>query len=280
MYKLELLLDNYQCTFDSILSKNILENIEVFKNTSNIYTISSSSKDETILKIADIITEFIIDCYEKNIIKLLVSTDYSYFSNLEKEMIIDKTIDLLTCNKNDFIKTLVVLKRRFQIKQCILNFLSENSYIDISGFVKFRLSEYKNLLSELIEKVINEFKIQNEYKEFIAMLKFFVDTQKNRVSKLHIIFEKDGEYTILNEHNKNITSDCFKDFLTEQQSRSLTNEDLLISSLISLAPKKIIIHIATQNYSKKILSTIEQIFTNKVILDETLPYLELINTKG
>ena len=280
MYNLELFLESHQNTFDSILSKNIFENIKVTKNTSNTYSFSSDSQNDVLLKISDIITDFIIECYEKTIIKSLVSNDYSYFSNSEKEMIINKTLELLTSSKNEFIKILVVLKRRFHIKQCILNFLSENSYIDISGFIKFRLYEYKNLLSELIEKVINEFKIQNEYKEFIAMLKFFVDTQKDRVSKLHIIFEKDGEYTLLNEHNKNITSECFKDFLSEQSNRALTNEDLLISSLISLAPKKIIIHLATQNYNKKILSTIEQIFTNKVILDEALPCLELINTKG
>ena len=135
----------------------------------------------------------------------------------------------------------------------------------------------KALLSELIEKNINEIKIQNEYKEFIAMLKFFVDTQKNRSPKLHVIFEKDGEYTILNEHNKNITADCFTDFIKDNQNHTLSNEDLLISSLISLAPKKLIIHLSGENYNKKILSTIEQIFTNKVILNESIPTLQLVN---
>ena len=135
----------------------------------------------------------------------------------------------------------------------------------------------KALLSELIEKNINEIKIQNEYKEFITMLKFFVDTQKNGSPKLHVIFEKGGEYTILNEHNKNITADCFTDFIKDNQNHALSNEDLLISSLISLAPKKLIIHLSGENYNKKILSTIEQIFTNKVILNESIPTLQLVN---
>ena len=174
-------------------------------------------------------------------------------------------------------KILVSLKRRFLIKQCILKFISENSYLNLTGFIQFRLIEYKKLLSELIEKVINDFKIQNEYNEFIAMLKFFVDTQKNRISKLHIIFEKNGEYTILNEHNNNITTECFKDFLNDSQNNSLSNEDLLISSLITLAPKKIIIHLADEHYNKKILSTIEHIFTNKVVINETIPTLQLIS---
>ena len=139
MYNLELFLESHQNTFDSILSKNIFENIKVTKNTSNTYSFSSDSQNDVLLKISDIITDFIIECYEKTIIKSLVSNDYSYFSNSEKEMIINKTLELLTSSKNEFIKILVVLKRRFHIKQCILNFLSENSYIDISGFIKFRL---------------------------------------------------------------------------------------------------------------------------------------------
>ena len=170
----------------------------------------------------------------------------------------------------------MLLKRRFLIKQCVLKFISENSSLHLPGFINFRLSEYKNLLSELIEKNINEIKVQNEYKEFIAMLRFFVDTQKNRSPRLHIIFEKDGEYIILNEHNKDITADCFADFIKDNHNHTLSNEDLLISSLIALAPKKIIIHLASENYNKKILSTIEQIFPSKVILNESIPMLQLV----
>lgn len=276
MYNLELFLDKDYEFFNSTINKNIFTNINISKNNINSYTFSSSEKNEALLKIADIITEFIIESHELAIIKKLVQSDYSYFSNSEKDVIANKTYDLLTSGNNDIVKILVVLKRRFLIKQCILNFLSENSYMHLSGFIKFRLVEYKKLLSELIEKVINDFKVQNEYKEFIAMLKFFVDTQKNRASKLHVVFEKDGEYTILNEYNKNITTDCFKDFIKEKQNHSLSNEDLLISSLITLAPKKIIIHLTGPHYNKKILSTIEQIFTNKVVLNESVPMLQLV----
>lgn len=277
MYNLELFLDKNYESFNLIINKNILTNIKILQKDSNSYVFNFSDKDESLIKIADIITEFIIDNYEINIIKKLIHSDYSYFSNSESETIISKTHELLVSENNDIVKILVSLKRRFLIKQCILKFLSENSYMNLSGFIQFRLVEYKKLLIELIEKVINDFKVQNEYKEFIAMLKFFVDTQKKRAPKLHIIFEKDGEYTILNEYNKNITSDCFKDFITEKQEHSLNNEDLLISSLITLAPKKIIIHLTGENYNKKILSTIEQIFTNKVVLNETLPTLQLIS---
>lgn len=278
MYSLKLFLDKNSDSFDLIISKNILTNINIVKINEHNYIFDLSEKDSAMLKISDILTEFIISNRETTIIKKLINNDYAYFSTTEKDMIINKILELLnTSGNNDIAKILVSLKRRFLIKQSILNFLSNSSYIDLSGFIQFRLIEYKKLLSELIEKVIEDFKVQNEYKEFIAMLKFFVDTQKNRISKLHIIFKKDGEYTILNEHNKDITSECFKDFITEKQNHSLSNEDLLISSLITLAPKKIIIHLTGECYNKKILTTIEQIFTNKVVLNESIPLLQLTN---
>lgn len=276
MYNLELFLDKNFELFDSILEKNVLPNINFLRNNQTCYTFYLSEKDTDIIKLADIITEFIIDTYEKNIIKKILCNDYPYFSTSEKDTIISKALNLLHAENNDIVKILISLKRRFLIKQSVLNFLSGNSTMNLSGFIHFRLTEYKKLLSELIEKVINDFKLQNEYKEFIAMLKFFVDTQKNRAPKLHIIFEKNGEYTLLNEYNKNITTECFKDFIKEKQTHSLSNEDLLISSLITLAPKKLIIHLATPHYNKKILSTIEQIFVNKVTLDEAMPCLGLV----
>ena len=278
MYSLELFLEKISDSFESILNKNILNDINISKNNTNSYTFNFLDKNTALVKISDIITEFIISNYESTIIRKLVFSDYTYFSNSEKEIIINKAADLLNSENNDLVKILVSLKRRFLIKQCILKFLSENSYLHLAGFIQFRLTEYKKLLSEIIEKVINDFKIQNEYNEFIAMLKFFVDTQKNKAPRLHIIFEKNGEYTILNEYNKNITTDCFKDFLNDTENHNLNNEDLLISSLITLAPKKIIIHLTSENYNKKILSTIEQIFTNKVVINETLPTLQLVNT--
>lgn len=277
MYNLDLFLTENYNLFDLTINNNFSDNINISKISENTYTFLSTSKKFAALKISEIITEFIICNYENNIIKKIVYSDYPYFSNKEKDNIITKTIDIIAPNdNNDLAKTLIILKRRFLIKQSILNFISENSYINLSGFIQFRLIEYKKLLSDLVEKVINDLKIQNEYNEFIAMLKFFVDTQKNRVSKLHIIFEENGEYTILNECNKNITTDCFKDFLNDSQNHSLSNEDLLISSLITLAPKKIIVHLAGNSYNKKILNTIEQIFTNKVVLNESVPNLELV----
>ena len=170
---------------------------------------------------------------------------------------------------------LILLKRRFLIKQNILEYLTEETYLNLSGFIQFRLLNYKKMLVELIQKVVEDYKLQEEYKEFIDMLKFFVETQKNRCPKLHIIFEENGEYLILNERNKNITKSCFEEFIETKEQNNLNNEDVLISSLITLAPRKVFLHFESENYNKKIVNTIEQIFENKVSVSSE-PLLELV----
>ena len=92
---------------------------------------------------------------------------------------------------------------------------------------------------------------------------------------LTLVFEENGEYLIFDEKNKNITEKCFEEFIETKEQNNLNNEDLLISSLITLAPKKLCLHFESENYNKKIVNTIEQIFGNKVVVS-SMPLLELV----
>lgn len=236
-----------------------------------------SSEDEAFLKlkISEILTEYVISFEEEKMLKNLIYSDYPVFTSLEKANVLNTAEKLIKNHDNDFLRMLILLKRRFLIKQNILEYLTDNSYLNLSGFIRFRLAGYKKMLVELIQKVVEDYKLQKEYKEFIDMLKFFVETQKNRCPKLHIIFEENGEYLILNERNKNITKSCFEEFTETKEQNNLNNEDVLISSLITLAPKKVFLHFESENYNKKIVNTIEQIFENKVSVSSE-PLLELV----
>ncbi len=227
------------------------------------------------LKVAEILTEYVIENEEENLLKMLILSDYPFLNYSEKNKIFTAATWIIKNNENDFIRMLILLKRRFLVKQNILDYLKENHSINIKGFTNFRLAAYKKMLSELLQKVIEDYKAQEEYKEFINMLKYFVETQKDRCKKLHIVFEENGEYTLLNENNFDITEKCFEEFLETKEQNNLNNEDVLISSLITLAPKKLFLHFESENYNKKIVNTISQIFENKVYISSE-PLLELV----
>lgn len=246
-----------------------------FKKIINGIKFSSEDIAFLQLKVAEILTDYVIENEEENLLKMLILSDYPFLNYSAKNKIFTAATWIIKNNENDFLRMLILLKRRFLIKQNILDYLKENSSINIKGFTNFRLSAYKKMLSELIQKVIEDYKIQEEYKEFINMLKYFVETQKNRCKKLHVVFEENGEYTLLNENNFDITDKCFEEFLETKEQNNLNNEDVLISSLITLAPKKLFLHFESDNYNKKIVNTISQIFENKVYISSE-PLLELV----
>ena len=267
------LLDNAEALY-KLVEKNCCDKFSFNKVTNGI---EFSSEDISFLqlKVAEILTEYVIENEEENLLKMLILSDYPFLNYSEKNKIFTAATWIIKNNENDFLRMLILLKRRFLIKQNILDYLKENSSINIKGFTNFRLTAYKKMLSELIQKVIEDYKIQEEYKEFISMLKYFVETQKNRCKKLHIVFNENGEYTLLNENNFDITDKCFEEFLETKEQNNLNNEDVLISSLITLAPKKLFLHFESDNYNKKIVNTISQIFENKVYISSE-PLLELV----
>ena len=257
-----------------LVEKNCCDKFS-FKKIVNGIKFSSEDIAFLQLKVSEILTEYVIENEEENLLKMLILSDYPFLNYSEKNKIFTAATWIIKNNENDFLRMLILLKRRFLVKQNILDYLKENSSINIKGFTNFRLSAYKKMLSELIQKVIEDYKVQEEYKEFINMLKYFVETQKNRCKKLHIVFNENGEYTLLNENNFDITEKCFEEFLETKEQNNLNNEDVLISSLITLAPKKLFLHFESENYNKKIVNTISQIFENKVYISSE-PLLELV----
>lgn len=258
----------------NIAKKELCEKLS-FEEKDNKLIFSSEDIAFLQLKISEILTEYIISFEEEVLLKSLINLDYAFLTSSEKLNVLNTSIKLIKNHDNDFLRMLILLKRRFLIKQNILEYLSENNYLNLSGFIQFRLSSYKKMLFELIQKVVDDYKLQKEYNEFIDMLKCFVESQKNRSPKLHVIFEENGEYLILDEKNKNITKNCFEEFIETKEKNNLNNEDVLISSLITLAPRKLLLHFESENYNKKIVNTIEQIFENKVSISSE-PLLELV----
>ena len=79
--------------------------------------------------------------------------------------------------------------------------------------------------------------MENEYREFIRLLKYFVDIQEPKYENIHIIATNHGTYTLLDDRREEITNECIKEYLNEISESEINYDDLLVSSLITLAPK-------------------------------------------
>ena len=222
------------------------------------------------------ITEDIIEKYERKLLDKIINTHYFYFLNYEKMKIVDKALRRLEKNDDD-----VASLRLDIIREKLEEYDKSLESKDIlEGFVRFRLREYYSVLETVVDDAAQEYLIEREYEEFIGLLKYFLSISESKIPLLHIETTDKG-YRFFDNNRKDITYECLVDFLTPLDSTLLPEthtlqgfqldatveeevnyDDMLISTLISLSPEKILWYGADEK--SEIATTVKKIFENRV----------------
>ncbi|NLB80636.1 MAG: putative sporulation protein YtxC [Clostridiaceae bacterium] len=214
-----------------------------------------SNDDKSKEKLFNAISKSILEQYENKLISKLINQNYFYFNLPDKKNILKKAKNY--ADSETAFNALVNMKLK--------EYFSTSNSVMIDGFVNFRLSDYQNELEELIDKAVGDFIIEKEYKEFISLLKCFVDIQKPRCNVINII-PNNGSYNLYNEIWEDISDFCMKDFIKEAQTQHINSDDLLVSVLITVAPRKIYLHNCDRIKNTELVSTIRQVFLKRVTL--------------
>lgn len=211
--------------------------------------------------IAEAISDIIVNHAVNWIVSKLIGKYYYYFSQQEKEDI--RKIAYSILESEDNIETFKKVKRK-EIAKEVFDFLEENRHIDIEGFVNFRLKSFVGELSEVVDKAVDEFLMQKEYNEFVGLLKYFVELQDSKLEVLNVVVDKGGKFHLYNESYEPLSSEYIKEIAGELQEGVVTDEDALMSILITIAPQKIFFYSVNYLKNKEILDTIKKVFTNRV----------------
>ncbi len=214
---------------------------------------------------AKAIAEIIIENWEKKLIKKIIWKNYNYFKEIEKNKIY-KFAKTILKDENFLDKKNIVYQtnRKNHVKNKINDYLNTNNEIVIEGFIKFRLKEYFMELEDIVDRAVDEFLMEKEYKEFIKLLKYFVEIQEPKKEFIHVILNR-KKFDIFDKNLKTLNKDFLEDFAFEGSENDICYDDLLISVLITIAPKQIIVHRKNNNF-KEAIDTIKKIFEGKVII--------------
>ena len=143
----------------------------------------------------------------------------------------------------------------------ILQLLEENKQLSVSGVVHFRLSKYRKSLIDIVEKGIEQLAFEREKTNFIELLQYFVSLQDPVYRMVHIVYNcDDNQFKIVDECYDTINC-CLNNDLTQTFNRSeITQEDQMLSSLISIAPERIVIHDTEKKMSETFSETLKLVF--------------------
>lgn len=142
--------------------------------------------------------------------------------------------------------------------------LEKNLEISVDGFAMFAMHEYNDRIYSIVDKIIEQIRAEEEFEEFVDILRFYIKTEPPGYGVLNIVICNDNRYKYLDENKKDVTEEWIDIFYEETDDAYVSQDDMLISLLITMQPEKIIIHNIKNAVNKKLMQTIKSVFTNRV----------------
>ena len=230
-----------------------------FKNYENVIIHYKGNNTSTFLTIiTDILTNCIQIYYEPILIKHIIDYNYFYFDDIEKKIIEDNCYKYMdNTDENNF------KERKNKIWISIFDYLVQNKSMILDGFVNFRLSNYLEILDELVDYNVKQYVIEKEYAEFINLLQMYIDSKTPTINLVHLIYTN-GESILLDE--KKNTIDIKDDiFDTKYLSDiSFSSNDYTLNALLTLIPKRIELHLI--GYKDDFVDSLKSIFRNRIYI--------------
>ncbi|MGL6107287.1 putative sporulation protein YtxC [Romboutsia sp.] len=247
---------------DKTCAINLLNNERISKkmisNDDLLEIVISSEGKENINdeEIAQEITSLIVTIMKEQLLKEYIIKEYSENYKDEQGYIYKGSIELFN-QKEAFIKKSVYIK--------VYNYILNNDYINIEGFVKFRMKELGKYISDVVDVALEEYLIKKDQDEFISVLKYFIEIQEEKLDLLKVHIKEDNSFILYDKNNNKIDNIDDEEIINMVIQENLNYEDFLISTLLTLCPKKIeILDDLNNNCSMEIIDTIKSIFGDRV----------------
>ena len=214
------------------------------------------------LYISNILYNIVIEKYRKKELFNFLTETYFFLKQdeiIEVEDMIMKVLRSEENLKDD--KMIYCISKINSIIEKVKTCLEENEEINIKGFITFRMKELREDIEEIIDKVVEEYMVE---KEFVKLLKYFVDIQESKIDKINIYIHEGGGYILKDGYGNDVFSDFMKELSECRIDTEAKIEDIIISGLITNAPKQIIIHHKENCINTEFIETIVNVFGDRV----------------
>ncbi len=213
--------------------------------------------------VANALSDIIINYCEPILIQKIIKEDYFYFSKKEQSRIYDLTQRILNFSEADGKDSIFFqIKRKDFVLHKLLEYLQENNVIVLDGFLDFRLKKYISQLENAVDDAVDEYLMEKEYNEFIKLLRYFVNLQESKRNLINIVI-KNNKLFLLDDQNIMIEKDKAFDIIAKENP-DINADDIIVSTLINIAPKKIIIHGFTGKEKCEVINALFNIFEGKI----------------
>ena len=231
---------------------------------------SDEEKQKAMLSfIASLIAQFIVFDLKETLLYDLLRHNYFYFRREEREAI-------LALARQSLESRLLSHRQktyREVIERKINEYLHEQSeQLNIEGFLHFRLQDYQQELKRIVDDAVENYLMEKEYREFVRLLKYFLDLQQPKIDLVHLAVDEKGQFQITDQRFKKIDPRDWEEFDLEDYDGDNDYEDILVSMLVSVAPRQIMLHQNVLPRYPRAVETLRRIFDKRLLFCQNCAY--------
>lgn len=218
--------------------------------------------DKERMMLCAILADIIVENLQIRHMVRLLKQDYYFLSEKEQCDILVKALKRLwygsTGQKNE------VALCKIDVKQRLRDMLAQNdaNTVMLEGFMRFRMKDYLEAWENELTLCVEEYVRKREYVEFVEILRLFVKIRIPRVRQVHICVDGNGQYMLLDDRL------CLlKNHFSGQR---MDKDDVLLSTLVNMAPLSIVVHNKDRFFDARIIETIKDVFGQRVEFSEDM----------
>jgi len=213
--------------------------------------------------VSSLISDYIAFDLRDHLLQDILRFNYFYFRKAERDEIwlqVRRNIEKgLPGYQQDKFKELIEQKIREYIPL-------QNESLNIEGFICFRLQDYQIELKQIVDEAVDNYLTEKEYREFVRLLKYFLEIQQPKIDLVHLAVDEKGQFQISDQRFKIIDPREWEEFILDEYEEESDYEDLLVSMLVSVAPRQIMLHQNVLPRYPKTVETLRRIFNERLIL--------------
>ena len=210
------------------------------------------------------ISQCIVRCvstnYEKQWIKQILTTKYYYQDKDEIEEITAIAKSIGEGNIEELPGADRYTNRVDLLHRSTFSCIEQGGTILFDSYLRFRTGPYRALLTELIGEAIDEYKLEQEYQNFIEALRLLLKSREALLEKVVLVF--DGSYCLydMSGHKLNGMHETLDNIPNGLSLEEIDAE--IILPLLILAPKEIYLY--TEDSEEGLAQTIRNVFEERL----------------
>lgn len=215
-----------------------------------------------------VFTDYILLAHELHWLHDKLESQFFYYDVEEREAIVSLFYLIIDGKRDDIPNANGIPSRQHLIENAVKSLLQEGFQEELSfsfdSFLKFRLKEYQQFLFTYMAMAIDEYKLEQDYQNFIQNLRSFLDKKQASINKLHVVFE--GEPFFYDEQFRLIEEGKIA-FAVKQSgffSEHTPIEPTLLQPLLALAPNEVELY--ADEDETGLLYTLQNIFQERLTI--------------